>query len=166
MSVRRLVGIPGFAIDEVAARAGADPRVLRLENLDTDVPPPAAAIVATRAAVGTDDANSYLPFTGTIQLRTAVAERLEHQTGRPYDPQREVVITAGGTEGMLDALLAITDPGDEVILSDPTYAGMINRVRLAGAVPRLVPLVHASSDWRLDLDALRAAASPGPVRCF
>jgi aspartate/methionine/tyrosine aminotransferase len=159
VSVRRLAGIPGFAIDEVAARAGADPHVLRLENLDTDVPPPAAAIAATRVAVGTDDANSYLPFTGTIELRTAVAERLEHQTGRPYDPQREVVITAGGTEGMLDALLAITDPGDEVILSDPTYAGMINRVRLAGAVPRLVPLVHVSGTWRLDLDSLRAAAS-------
>jgi aspartate/methionine/tyrosine aminotransferase len=159
VSVRRLAGIPGFAIDEVAARAGADPRVLRLENLDTDVPPPAAAIAATRAAVGTDDANSYLPFTGTIQLRTAVAERLERQTGRPYDPQREVVITAGGTEGMLDTLLAVTDPGDEIILTDPTYAGMINRVRLAGAVPRLVPLVHGSGTWRLDLDALRAAAS-------
>jgi aspartate/methionine/tyrosine aminotransferase len=159
VSVRRLAGIPGFAIDEVAAQADADPRVLRLENLDTDVPPPAAAIAATRAAVGTDDANSYLPFTGTIELRTAVAERLERQTGRAYDPQREVVITAGGTEGMLDALLAITDPGDEVILSDPTYAGMINRVRLAGAVPRLVPLVHDSGIWRLDLDALRTAAS-------
>ncbi len=159
MSVRRLAGIPGFAIDEVAARAGADPHVLRLENLDTDLPPPPAAVAATRAAVGTDDANSYLPFTGTIELRTAVAERLERQTGRVYDPHREVVITAGGTEGMLDALLALIDPGDEVILTDPTYAGMINRVRLAGGVPRLIPFVHAIGEWRLDLDALRAAAS-------
>jgi aspartate/methionine/tyrosine aminotransferase len=159
VSVRRLAGIPGFAIDEVAARAGADPHVLRLENLDTDLPPPPAAVAATRAAVGTDDANSYLPFTGTIELRTAVAERLERQTGRVYDPHREVVITAGGTEGMLDALLAIIDPGDEVILTDPTYAGMINRVRLAGGVPRLIPFVHGIGEWRLDLDALRAAAS-------
>jgi aspartate/methionine/tyrosine aminotransferase len=159
VSVRRLAGIPGFAIDEVAARAGADPHVLRLENLDTDLPPPAAAVAATRVAVGTDDANSYLPFTGTIELRTAVAERLERQTGRTYDPHREVVITAGGTEGMLDALLAITDPGDEVILTDPTYAGMINRVRLAGGVPRLVPFVQGVGEWRLDLDALHAAAS-------
>ena len=159
MSVRRLVGIPGFAIDEVAARAGADPHVLRLENLDTDVPPPAAAVQATRAAVGTDDANSYLPFTGTVELRAAVAQRLERQTGRPYDPDHEVVITAGGTEGMLDALLAIIDPEDEVVLTDPTYAGMINRVRLAGGVPRLVPLVQGIGEWRLDLDALRAAVT-------
>jgi N-succinyldiaminopimelate aminotransferase len=159
VSVRRLAGIPGFAIDDVAARAGADPQVLRLENLDTDLSPPAAAVAATRAAVGTDDANSYLPFTGTVELRSAVAEHLERRTGRAYDPDREVVITAGGTEGMLDALLAITDPGDEVILTDPTYAGMINRVRLAGGVPRLVPFVQASGEWRLDLDALGAAAT-------
>jgi N-succinyldiaminopimelate aminotransferase len=161
VSVRRLVGIPGFAIDEVAARAGGDPHILRLENLDTDVPPPAAAVQATRAAVGTDEANSYLPFTGTVELRAAVAERLERQTGRAYDPDHEIVITAGGTEGMLDALLAIIDPGDEVILTDPTYAGMINRVRLAGGVPRLVPLVQGIGEWRLDLDALGAAVTSG-----
>jgi aspartate/methionine/tyrosine aminotransferase len=59
---------------------------------------------------------------------------------------------------MLDALFCTTDPGDEVILTDPTYAGMVNRVRLVGAVPRLVPLTSAGGEWRLDLDALRAAA--------
>src|SRR5687767_5177644 len=118
MSVARLRDIPGFAIDEVAARAGTDPEVLRMENLDTDVSPPASAIAATIAAVGTDDANSYLPFVGTDELRAAVSDRLTRQTGRGYDPC-QVVITAGGTEGMLDALLATTDPGDEVILTDP-----------------------------------------------
>lgn len=60
---------------------------------------------------------------------------------------------------MLDALLCLTDPGDEVILTDPTYAGMLNRVRLAGAVPRLVPLRVTDGEWRLDLDALRTAAT-------
>jgi len=61
---------------------------------------------------------------------------------------------------MLDALLALTEPGDEVILTDPTYAGMIYRVRLAGAVPRLVPFQLESAAWRLDLDALSAAVTP------
>ena len=60
---------------------------------------------------------------------------------------------------MLDALFCLTDPGDEVILTDPTYAGMINRVRLVGAVPRLVPLRVVDGEWRLDLDALRAAVT-------
>jgi aspartate/methionine/tyrosine aminotransferase len=73
VSVRRLEHIPGFNIDRVAAAAGDDPDVLRMENLDTDVPPPAEAVEATRAAVGTDDANSWLPFTGRDDLKDAVA---------------------------------------------------------------------------------------------
>jgi aspartate/methionine/tyrosine aminotransferase len=60
---------------------------------------------------------------------------------------------------MLDALFCLTDPGDEVILTDPTYAGMLNRVRLVGAVPRLVPLHVAAGEWRLDVDALSAAVT-------
>jgi aspartate/methionine/tyrosine aminotransferase len=61
---------------------------------------------------------------------------------------------------MLDAVLALTEPGDEVILTDTTYAGMIYRVRLAGAVPRLVPFRPEGLAWRLDLDALRDAVTP------
>jgi aspartate/methionine/tyrosine aminotransferase len=60
---------------------------------------------------------------------------------------------------MLDALFCVTDPGDEVILTDPTYAGMVNRVRLVGAVPRLVPLRVVDGWWRLDTDALRATVT-------
>jgi aspartate/methionine/tyrosine aminotransferase len=56
-------------------------------------------------------------------------------------------------------LFVTTDPGDEVILTDPTYAGMINRVRIVGAVPRLVPLHPEGGEWRLDGDALRSAVN-------
>lgn len=73
MSVHRLSQIPGFNIDRVAAAAGDDPDVLRMENLDTDVRPPEAAIAATRDAVGEDEANSWLPFTGRNDLKDAVA---------------------------------------------------------------------------------------------
>lgn len=159
MSVHRLTGIPGFAIDTVATAAGSDPEILRMENLDTDLPPPPEVESVTRSAVGRDDDNSYLPFIGSLSLRAAVADRLTQQTGYRYNPENEVVITCGGTEGMFDALLATTDPGDEVILSDPTYAGMINRVRLAGAVPRLVPFRWEGAAWRLDLEALHAAVN-------
>lgn len=151
-------GIPGFSIDRVAEAAGDDPRILRLENLDTDLAPPPGAIEATHQAIGRDEDNSYLPFTGRVELREAIAERHRHATGQPCEPA-DVVVTCGGTEGMFDALLALTEPGDEVILTDPTYAGMIYRVRLAGAIPRLVPLRLESTAWRLDLDALGAAVT-------
>lgn len=159
MSVRRLDHIPGFNIDRVAAAAGDDPDVLRMENLDTDIPPPADAIEATRAAIGEDEANSWLPFTGRDDLKEAVAAYIERRGGPRYDGPREIVITCGEGDAMLDALFCMTDPGDEVILTDPTYAGMLNRVRLVGGVPRLVPLSVIDGEWRLDINALRGAVS-------
>jgi aspartate/methionine/tyrosine aminotransferase len=159
VGVRRLDDIPGFNIDRVAAAAGDDPDVLRLENLDTDVPPPPEAVEATKAAIGTDDANSWLPFTGRDDLKEAVAAFIERRGGPSYDGRREIVITCGEGDAMVDALFCLTAPGDEVVLTDPTYAGMINRVRLVGAVPRLVPLRVRDGEWRLDLDALASAVT-------
>jgi aspartate/methionine/tyrosine aminotransferase len=156
----RFRDIQPFGIDRVAAAAGDDPDVLRMENLDTDVPPPRAAITVTRDAVGTDDANSWLPFTGLEPLREAVAARLHDQTGRTYDPLTEVVITGGGTSAVFDALLATVDHGDEVVVTDPTYAGFIGRIRLAGATPVFAPLIVANGRWRIDLDRLAEATRP------
>jgi aspartate/methionine/tyrosine aminotransferase len=159
VTVERLRHIPGFNIDRVAAAADKDTGMLRLENLDTDIPPPDAALDATRAAIGQDDANSWLPFTGRDDLKEAVAAYIERRGGPRYDGRREIVITSGEGDAMLDALFSLTDPGQEVILTDPTYAGMLNRVRLVGAVPQLVPLRVADGEWRLDVDALRSAVS-------
>jgi aspartate/methionine/tyrosine aminotransferase len=159
MNVQRLAEIPGFNIDRVAAAAGDDPDVLRLENLDTDIPPPIEAVEATRVAIGEDDANSWLPFTGRDDLKEAVAAQIQRRGGPQYDGRREIVITSGEGDAMLDALFCLTDPGDEVLLTDPTYAGMLNRVRLVGAVPRLVRLEPRDGAWRLDTDALRSAVN-------
>jgi aspartate/methionine/tyrosine aminotransferase len=156
---RRLEGIPGFGIDRVAEAAGSDPEVLRLENYDTDIPPHPDAVEATRAAIGRDEANSYLPFSGLDELKEAVADLIARRGGPRYDPYGEVVVTDGDGSAILNALLVLTDPGDEVILTDPTYAGMLQRVRLVGAVPKLVPLRGDAAGWRLDLEALQAAAS-------
>jgi aspartate/methionine/tyrosine aminotransferase len=156
---RRLEGIPGFGIDRVAEAAGSDPDVLRLENYDTDIPPHPDAVEATKAAIGLDEANSYLPFSGRDDMKEAVSDLIVRRGGPRYDPYGEIVITQGDGDGALNALLALTDPGDEVILTDPTYAGMYQRVRLAGAVPRLVVLRGDASGWRLDLEALRAAVT-------
>jgi aspartate/methionine/tyrosine aminotransferase len=159
MTRRRLAEIPGFSIDRVAAAAGDDTEVLRLENLDTDLAPPAVAVEATRAALDRDDANSWLPFTGRRDLRAAIAAVTRRRTGIGPDADREIVVTNGDGDAMLDAIFVATDPGDEVLLTDPTYAGMLNRVRLAGAVPRLIPLRVADGAWRLDPIDLRVAVT-------
>jgi aspartate/methionine/tyrosine aminotransferase len=163
---QRLADIPGFNIDRVAAAAGDDPDVLRMENLDTDLAPPPGVIEATRAAVGEDDANSWLPFDGKIEMKQAVSDHIERRSGVRYDPLREIVITSGEGDAMLNSLFVATDPGDEVIVTDPTYAGMVNRVRLVGAIPRFVPLVPTEGGWRLDVESLRASVGPSTRAVF
>jgi aspartate/methionine/tyrosine aminotransferase len=98
---RAVSDIQPFGIDKVAAAVGDASDLLRMENLDSDIPPPPAAVAATGDAVGRRDANSWLPFTGLAPLREAVAERLQQQTGRAYDPLAEVVITGGALAGVL-----------------------------------------------------------------
>lgn len=156
---QRLAEIPGFGIDRIAAAAGDDLEVLRLENLDTDLPPPAGVVDATRAAVGVDEYNSYLPFTGRADLKQEVAAHVQRRSGIRYDAAAQVVITCSEGDGLNDALFATTDVGDEVIVTDPVYAGMLNRVRLVGASPQLVPMRVEANAWRLDLDALRSAVT-------
>src|SRR5438067_751852 len=155
----RLAEIPGFGIDEVAEAAGSDPEVLRLENLDTDLPVPAGVIEATCRAVGSDEYNSYLPFDGRADLKAAVAAHVERRSGFRVD-ESQITITGGDGDGLNNALNATTDVGDEVIVTDPTYAGMINRVRLVGAVPRLAPEHVEDGSWRLSPERLREAVGP------
>jgi aspartate/methionine/tyrosine aminotransferase len=159
MRARRLDKVTGFGIDKVAAAAGDDPDVLRMENLDTNVPPPPGVIEATRDAIGPWEYNSWLPFSGRYDMKEAVAEHIERRSGVRYDPYSEIAITTSDGTGMLDALLATTDPDDEVILTDPSYAGMINRVRLAGPTPRFAECRVEDGEWRLDIDSLRGAVT-------
>ncbi|MGZ4332569.1 MAG: pyridoxal phosphate-dependent aminotransferase [Solirubrobacteraceae bacterium] len=155
---RRLAGIPGFGIDVVAEAAGDDSEVLRLENLDTDLPVPDGVVEATRRAVGVDEYNSYLPFDGRADLKDMVAAHFERRSGVTVDLS-QITITGGDGDGLNNALNATTDVGDEVIVTDPTYAGMINRVRLVGASPQVVPLHVQDRAWRLDPDRLRSAVT-------
>jgi aspartate/methionine/tyrosine aminotransferase len=163
---RRLDDVTGFGIDKVAAAAGEDVDVLRMENLDTNVPPPPGVIEATRAAIGPWEYNSWLPFSGRSDMKEAVADHIERRSGVRYDPYSEIAITTSDGTGMLDALLATTDLGDEIVLTDPTYAGMINRVRLAGGTPRFAPCRAVDGEWRLDVDGLRAAVTPRTKALF
>jgi aspartate/methionine/tyrosine aminotransferase len=159
----RLAHIAGIGVDRMGSIADADPSRgwLRLENLDTDVPPDPEAVERTRRAASTDDDNSYLPFVGQRRLREAAAAHVARVSGVAYSGERNCVISAGGLSGLLNVLLATVEVGDEVVVTDPTYAGLINRVRLPGGVPRFAPFRFApGAPWRLDRDALAAAVGP------
>lgn len=156
MSVSRLEYITKIGVEQMGDLADslADPAVLRLENLDTNILPPAPAIEFTRRAIADDDANSYLPFFGLDSIRKAATSLVARQSGNSYDWKTESVISAGGLSGILNVLLATLEPGDEVLMTDPTYVGLVNRVRLAGGVPRYLPLLPDAAGWQLDRSAL------------
>ena len=160
----RIKPIGGFGIDRVAAaseEAGGSHGgpILRMENLDTDLPLPPEALEVTRARLDDPKSNSWLPFTGDLDLRAAISDFTAERTGHRYDPEREIVITAGGMEALLNILLCTVDAGDEVIVTDPTYAGIVNRIRLAGGVPRFVPFL-AEDGWRFDRGRLHDLVGP------
>lgn len=104
--------------------------------------------------------NQYPPAHGFPALREAVAAHQLRRYGLDYQPQGEVLITTGATEALAAALLALCDPGDEVIAFDPCYDAYAADARLAGARLVAVPLVLDGAAFALDADALRAAVSP------
>ena len=129
MSISRLKYITKIGVEQMGDLANSlkDPSVLRLENLDTNISPPKEAIEHTREAVYQKNSNSYLPFIGKESLRIEVTNLVNKNSGQNYDWKTESIISAGGLSGILNALLATLEPGDEVLLTDPTYVGLINR---------------------------------------
>ncbi|MVO86534.1 pyridoxal phosphate-dependent aminotransferase [Streptomyces sp. p1417] len=125
---------------------------------DTDGPEEVreAAVRALRDGRG----NQYPPGPGVPELRTAVAGHQRRHYGLSYDPDREVLITAGATEAIAAALLALVEPGDEVIALEPYYDSYAAAIALAGGTRVPVTLRPGEGRFVLDLDELRAAVTP------
>lgn len=138
-----------------------DAEYLRLENLDVNIPADPKALEYTELCVRQDECNSYLPFIGKRRLRDVAADHVSELSGVTYSGDRNCTISAGGLSGILNVLLATVEEGDEVIVTDPTYRGLTNRVLLAGGVPKFVPYTFTpGGEWKLDREALRSAISP------
>lgn len=122
---------------------------------DTEGP---ADIVQAAAAALLDQRNQYPPLTGLPELRTAVAAANQRFYGLTIDPNTGVVVTSGATEAITACLMALINPGDEVILIEPLYDTYLPVVTMLGGVPRLVRL--NPPDWALPHAALEAAFTP------
>ncbi|MDQ2754266.1 MAG: pyridoxal phosphate-dependent aminotransferase [Actinomycetota bacterium] len=122
---------------------------------DTDGPTEVleAAVAAIRSG-----ANQYPPGAGIEPLRQAIAAHQARFYGLTPEPDTEVLVTAGATEAITAAVLALCEPGDEVITFEPFYDSYPAAIALAGARTRVVPLV--APDWRFDPERLRAAVTP------
>lgn len=104
--------------------------------------------------------NQYPPGPGVPELRRAVAEQRRARYGLSYDPDGEVFVTVGATEGIASAILGLAGPGDEVVVFEPYYDSYAAVIALAGAVRRPVTLRPAGGRFTFDPDELRAAIGP------
>ncbi|MGN6462583.1 MAG: aminotransferase class I/II-fold pyridoxal phosphate-dependent enzyme, partial [Pseudolabrys sp.] len=102
--------------------------------------------------------NQYPPMLGMPELRQAVAAHYQHWQNLTLDPDREIMITSGATEALAGALMALIEPGDEVVLFQPLYDAYLPLVQRAGGVPKFVR--HEPPHWRFTDEMLERAFSP------
>jgi aminotransferase len=121
-----------------------------------DFPAPEEVKEAARRAIAAD-VNQYAITWGARSLRQAIARKFERLYGLPVDPETEVTVTCGSTEAMIATLLAVLDPGDEVVVFEPFYENYGPDAILSGAVPRFVSL--RPPEWTFDPDELARAFS-------
>lgn len=153
---QRLRGVPGTIFSEMSAlavRTGAINLGQGFPDRDGPASVVEAAVDALRAG-----RNQYAPGIGVPELRTAIAAHQDRHYGIDLDPDRQVLVTAGATEGIAAALLALVDPGDEVVVLEPFYDSYTAVIRMAGGIRR--PVTLRAPDFRLDVDELHAAVGP------
>ncbi|RCG29351.1 putative succinyldiaminopimelate transaminase DapC [Sphaerisporangium album] len=124
---------------------------------DTDGPP---AMLERAVAAIRDGLNQYPPGPGVPELRQAVAEHRKQHYGLDYDPDGEILVTVGATEALAASVLALCEPGDEVIVFEPYYDSYAAAISLAGAVRRPVTLRPVDGRFTFDPAELRAAVGP------
>jgi N-succinyldiaminopimelate aminotransferase len=124
---------------------------------DSDGPP---AMLAAAARAMADGRNQYPPSIGVPELRQQIAARRSADHGTDYDPDREIVVTAGATEAIAAAVIGLCDPGDEVVAFDPVFDSYTATVAMAGARIRSVLLSYDGQRFTFDPDELRRAITP------
>jgi N-succinyldiaminopimelate aminotransferase len=147
----------GTSVFETMSRLAREHDAINLGQGFPDDPGPRDVREAAAAAV-LDGWNQYPPMLGLPELRRAVASRYGRLSGLAVEPDTEVMVTSGATEALAAALLALIEPGDEVVLFQPLYDAYLPLVRRAGGVPRFVTL--RPPHWRFDEAALAAAFGP------
>jgi N-succinyldiaminopimelate aminotransferase len=150
---RRLDGLGTTIFAEMSARALATDSV-NLGQGFPDVDGPRAIAQTAADAVLAGKGNQYPPGPGIPELRQAIAEHQQRFYGLTYDPATEVFVTAGATEAVAAALLALLEPGDEVIAFEPYYDSYAANIAMAGATR--VPVTLRAPDFRPDLTELES----------
>ncbi len=146
----------GVTVFETMSRLAMETGAINLgQGFPDDNGPENLRRIAAEAVI--DGPNQYPPMLGIPELRQAVAAHNKRFYDLDVDWQTETMITSGATEGLTDCLLALIEPGDEVVLIEPLYDSYLPMVRRAGGIPKLVRI--EPPDWNLPRDALAEAFS-------
>jgi methionine transaminase len=147
----------GTTIFTVMSRLAADLGAINLSQgfPDFDCDPALVDAVADHMRRGQ---NQYAPMQGVLRLREAIAAKYEWAYSRRYDPESEITVTSGGTEGIFDAIAATTTTGDEVLVFEPCYDSYVPAIALSGATPIFIPLRFP--DYSIDWDEVQRAITP------
>lgn len=119
---------------------------------DFDAPPD--IVEAAVRGLQSGQHNQYAPGTGIAELRNAIVQHEKQFYGLELDPDREVTVSVGATEGVFAAVMGLVDAGDEVIIFEPFYDSYVPAIKMAGAIPRYCPLRPPT--WDFDPDELRS----------
>ena len=154
---KRLAAVQPPVIPTVARWLDATPGTISFGQGVVSYPPPPEALEAARKFGSAPGDHKYGPVEGLPSLIEALEAKLARENNIRVQPDSRVVVTAGSNMGFLNAILAIVDDGDEVILPVPYYFNHEMCVAMVGARPVTVP---TTPDYQLDLDAIRAAITP------
>src|SRR5271163_4963867 len=147
----------GTSVFEVMSRLAREREAVNLGQGFPDDPGP-RDVRAMAAEAALEGWNQYPPMLGLPELRAAVARHYQRFQGLALDPESEIMVTSGATEALAGALLALIEPGDEVVLFQPMYDAYLPLVRRAGGIPKFVTLTPPF--WSFDEADLEAAFSP------
>ncbi len=151
------LGSIGTTVFTVMSALANEHRSINLGQGFPDTEGPADVVQAAADAL-MDTRNQYPPMPGVPELRQAVAAANKRFYGLDVDWAREVTVTSGATEAITASLMAVLDPGDEVVLIEPLYDTYVPVVRMLGAIPRFVRM--QPPHWDLPRDELAAAFGP------
>lgn len=140
------------AIRKMLELAGAMKDVVHMEQGEPNFATPDHILKAASEAMK-EGFTHYTEINGTLELRRAIAEKLERENGIRVDPQTEVTVTSGSQEAMFMAALGFLNPGDEALVLAPYYPAYFEDTLLAGAVPIQVPLTE-ERNYRVETEAL------------
>lgn len=154
----KVQAIPPSGIRKFFDIANQIPGVLSLSIGEPDFAAPDKVCEAMKKSID-DRQTSYTANAGIIELRQEIAKLFHERYGLDYDPKDEILVTVGASEGLTMALLALTEPGDEILIPDPAYVAYPAAVRAAGGVPVFVP-TYAKDDFKVTVEALEKLVTP------